>query len=55
MYHVSKDPADNEECSVVCMQAPNQDFVQEGANVGRAQGSPYQKSKNPRIWPIIFY
>ena len=43
MHHVPKDPADNEECSVVCMQAPSQDFVQEGANLGRAQGSPYQK------------
>ena len=49
-----KDPAANEECSVVCTQAPSQYFGQEGANLGRAHGSPYQKSKNPWIWPTIF-
>ena len=46
MYHISKDPADSEECSVVCMQAPSQDFVQKGTSLERAQGSPYQKFKN---------
>ena len=54
MYHVPKDPAANEECSVVCMQAPSKDFVQEGANLGRAHGSPYQKLEIPWIWPTIF-
>ena len=30
------------------------DFVQEGANLTRAQGTPYEKQKTPRIWPTIF-
>ena len=32
----------------------SQDFVQKGAYLGRAQGTPYQKQKIPRIWPTIF-
>ena len=36
-------------------QARSQDFVQEGANLARAQGTPYQKPKTPRIWPTIFW
>ena len=35
-------------------QERSQDFVQEGANLARAQGTPYQKPKTPRIWPTIF-
>ena len=35
-------------------QAGSQDFVQEGANLARAQGIPYQKLKTPQIWPTIF-
>ena len=41
-------------CSVVCMQA-SKDFAQKGANLGLAQGTPYQKPKTHRIWPTIFY
>ena len=40
------------ERSVVCMQA-SKDFAQEGVNMGRAQVTPYQKPKTPRIWPIF--
>ena len=56
MYHVSQDLADNEECSLVCMQAPSQDFIQEGGNLERAlpKDSPYQKSKIHWIWPTVF-
>ena len=32
----------------------SQGLVQEGVNLGRAQGTHYQKSKTPRIWPTIF-
>ena len=35
-------------------QARSQDFVQEGANLPWAQGTPYQNPKTPRIWPTIF-
>ena len=48
-----KDPAANEECSVVCTQAPSQYFGQEGANLGRAHGSPYQKSKILGFGPLF--
>ena len=41
------------EWSVVCTQA-SKDFAQEGANLGRAQGTSYQKPKTPRICPAIF-
>ena len=35
-------------------QARSQGFVQEGANLARAQGTPYQTPKTPQIWPTIF-
>ena len=35
------------------MQA-SKDFSQEGASLGRAQGTSYQKPKTPRICPAIF-
>ena len=41
--------------AAIQVQARGQDFVQEGANLARAQGSPYQKPKTPRIWPTIFW
>ena len=36
-------------------QAHSHDFVHEGANLARVQGTPYQKRKTPRIWPTIFW
>ena len=42
------------EWSLVCTQA-SKDFAQEGANLGRAQGTSYQKPKTPRICTAIFY
>ena len=36
-------------------QARSLDFVQEGANLARAQGTRYQKPKTPRIWFTIFW
>ena len=38
-----------------CREARSQDFVQEAANLARAQGTPYQRLKTPGIWPTIFW
>ena len=40
---------------VHCRHVGSQDFVQEGVNLARAQGTPYQKPKTPRIWPTVFW
>ena len=44
---------DTKSCDVRCRQARSQDFVLEGANLARAQCTPYQKPKTPRIWPFF--
>ena len=36
-------------------KACTQHLVQEGANLTRSQGNPYEKPKSPRFWPFIFW
>ena len=41
------------ECLVVCMQVPSEDFVQEGAYLGRAQGTPAKNRKFLGFSPLF--